>query len=92
MSQQMKDIINENGEYCIPCTWEMYGTVQIYGVNNLQEAYDVAQKYIDDLPLPTDGEYINASYELETAEDIIITAQDNYYRHNAYFVNPESKH
>lgn len=86
--QNLKDYVSEDGCYTIPVTWEMYGTVTIENCNNLEEALEIAEKYEDDLPLPTDGEYIDASFKLET-EDLVL-AQD-FYRHDAYFENPEKE-
>lgn len=86
--QKLKDYVSEDGNYTIPVTWEMYGTVTIVGCNNLEEALDVAERYKDDLPLPTDGDYIDDSFGLET--DYIIDAQ-SFPRYDAYFKNPNKK-
>lgn len=85
-----RDYVAPDGEYIIPVSWEVYATVQITGVHNLAEAYEVAQEYIDDLPLATDPEYIDASYKIEVAnDDELLDAQD-YYKHDAYFKNPNA--
>lgn len=86
--QKLKDYVSEDENYTIPVTWKMYGTVTIMGCDNLEEALKVAEKYQADLPLPTDGEYIDDSFQLETEN--LIDAQD-YYRHDAYFKNPNKK-
>lgn len=88
----LKKYISDDGVYVIPVTWESYGTIQITGCKNLEEAYEVAQEYIDELPLPKDGgDYIDGSYKLEEDEDILLSAQENYYRYDAYFKNPKSE-
>ena len=87
----LEKYVSDDGYYVIPVTWESYGTVQISGVKNLKEAYEVAKKYIDDLPLPDDGEYIDDSFKINIDEERELLDAQIYYRHNAYFHNPENK-
>lgn len=87
----LEKYVSDDGYYVIPVTWESYGTVQISGVKNLKEAYEVAKKYIDDLPLPDDGEYIDDSFKINIDEESELLDAQIYYRHNAYFHNPENK-
>ena len=48
--------------YKVPCSWQMYGYVNV-------EASDwddaVEEAYGDEVPLPKDGEYVIASFEID---------------------------
>ena len=91
MNNDLKNFVSDDGIYVIPVTWENYGTVQITGVKNLQEALDVAKNYIEELPFPWDGEYLGDSFKLDYEnEDDLIDAQDGY-RFSAYFHNPKAE-
>lgn len=90
---KLEQFVSEDGEYIIPVTWECYGTVQITGVKNLREAVEVAKRYREDLPLPTNGEYIDASFKLnfeEEGEETLLDQQD-YFKFDATFKNPKSE-
>lgn len=85
-----EEYVSADGLYTIPVSWEVYATVTIDGAKNLADAYRIAQEYIDELPLATDPEYIDGSYKIEVQnDDELLDAQD-YYRHDAYFENPEA--
>ena len=56
--------------YSIPVTWEMYGTVEIEA-SSLQEAVEIFDRQIDDIPLPLEKDYVDASFRREDAETII---------------------
>lgn len=47
--------------YKIPCIWRMYGMYHIKA-NSLQEALQLA----DDAELPTDKDYLDGSFEIDT--------------------------
>ena len=49
-------------EYKIPCSWQMYGTLNIEA-EDWDEAIEKAEE--DDSPLPTDGSYVEASFEVD---------------------------
>lgn len=63
----------------------MYGTVQVSGVNNLRAAVDVAYERLDDLPLPTDGEYVEASFEINAEDDDDFLIAQGYAKYDAHF-------
>ena len=84
-----EEYVSNDGLYVIPVSWEVYANITIDGAKNLEDAYRIAQEYIDDLPLATDPAYIEGSYRLEVQnDDELLDAQD-YYRYDAYFKNPE---
>ena len=50
--------------YEIPCSWEVYGTVEVEA-DNLDEA--VAKVEADDFPLPNRASYVDGSFEVDRA-------------------------
>ena len=48
--------------YEIPCSWEVYGTVEVEA-DNLDEA--VAKVEADDFPLPGRASYVDGSFEVD---------------------------
>lgn len=48
----------------IPVSWTMCGIVKIKA-NTLEEAIEKAKENEDTLPLPDNGEYIDASFEID---------------------------
>lgn len=51
--------------YTIPCVWQMAGTMFIEA-SSLEEATNIA---IEDAPLPTDGDYLDGSFEVDKESD-----------------------
>lgn len=49
--------------YSIPVIWSMVGTMEVEA-ENLQEALDAAAQ----APLPTDGDYLEDSFEIDFSE------------------------
>lgn len=93
MSKELENYVSDDGEYIIPITWECYGTIQITGVKNLKEAMEVAKRYKDDLPIPTNGDYIDGSFKLnfeEDGEESLINAQ-SFAKYDATFKNPKAE-
>ena len=71
-----EEFINEDKEYIIPVSWEVYSTIKVKGAKNLQDAIEYAKTHIDDIPLGY-GEYIDDSYKIEIHnDDEAIAAQD----------------
>lgn len=89
---KLEQYVSRDGKYIIPVYWEMHGTVTIEGCNNLEEAYEVALDYQDDIPLPVaDGVYTYDSFTLYVEdEDYLLDAQ-NFQRNKTYFKNPKIK-
>lgn len=54
----------------IPVSWEVYGTVEIEA-NSVEEALQIAIDTQDDLPLPTDGDYIDGSFKIDSEIELI---------------------
>ena len=55
--------------YEIPCTWEVYGTIEIED-DSLEEAIELAER--DDSPMPDDSDYVDGSFQVDRdiAEEI----------------------
>ena len=55
--------------YEIPCTWEVYGTVEIEA-DSLEEAIELAER--DDSPMPDESDYVDGSFQVDRdiAEEI----------------------
>ena len=55
--------------YEIPCTWEVYGTVEIEA-DSLEEAIELAER--DDSPMPDESDYVDGSFQIDRdiAEEI----------------------
>lgn len=49
-------------KYKIPCSWQVYGYLDIEA-DGWGEAIEIAEDY--DTPLPTDGSYVEASFEVD---------------------------
>lgn len=52
---------NRINSYTIPCSWQVYGTIEIPAVD-LEEAIAIAES--DETPLP-EGTYVDASFEID---------------------------
>ncbi len=90
MANSLENYISEDGLYTIPVSWEVYATVTIEGAKNLEDAYRIAQEYIDDLPLDTAPDYIDGSFKIDVQNEDELLAAQNYVRYDAYFKNPEA--
>lgn len=68
------EIANEKvkTKFLIPVTWKVYDTVEVQAAS-LEEAYEYVQNNIDNIPLGTEPEYTDNSYEIcaESFEDIV---------------------
>tara|TARA_R110000824_G_scaffold221118_1_gene408247 strand:+ start:297 stop:491 length:195 start_codon:yes stop_codon:yes gene_type:complete len=55
--------MNDNGKkfFTIPCTWEMYGKLEIEA-ESIEEAIDIARL---DSPLPDPASYIEDSFRID---------------------------
>lgn len=68
-------------KYMIPVTFEMCGMIAIEA-DSAEEAIELAQEHIDELPLPSHKEYVDGSYSVETEPDIV----------QAYTDEPDNQH
>ena len=48
--------------YTIPCSWQMYGTLEIEA-DSLEQAIEKAED--DSTALPTEGTYVDASFDVD---------------------------
>ena len=55
--------------YEIPCTWEVYGTLEVEA-DSLEEAIELAER--DDSPIPDESDYVDGSFQIDRdiAEEI----------------------
>lgn len=53
--------------YKIPVTWEVYATVKIEATS-LEEAVEIFEETKDDIPLPTDPNYVDDSFQLSDGD------------------------
>ena len=58
----MGNIMEVKKTYRVPCSWQMYGTLNIEA-EGWDEAIEKAED--NDSPLPTDGSYVEASFEVD---------------------------
>lgn len=56
-------LTGEKKVYRLPVSWEVYSFMDIEA-SSLQEAVNIAHK--DDTPLPTDSDYVDGSFKVET--------------------------
>lgn len=70
--KKLKDIKSDDGKFIIPVMWQVYSTIRVEA-DNLQEALIRAQEHIDSVPLGSNPEYVDGSYEIniQDAEDAI---------------------
>ena len=54
-------------KFKLPVTWEVYGTVEI-DAESLEAAVDYFKANSDDIPLPTESHYVDASFALSCDE------------------------
>ena len=73
----LEKYISENGEYLIPVTWSVYSTIKVVGADNLKDAFEIAEREIDNIPLDPEPEFIEGSYEIDiSTESDLIDAQE----------------
>lgn len=69
---KLEKITAEDNRFTVPVSWTAVSTV-IVEANNLKEALEKATAKIDELPLPSEPEYRDDSYQIDVscAEDAI---------------------
>ena len=69
MSGNQLEELKMSKYYEIPCSWEVYGTVEVEA-NSLEEAIELAER--DDSPMPDASDYVDGSFEVDrdVAEEI----------------------
>ena len=82
-----EEYVSPTGEYIIPVEWAVYSTIKVSGKNikNLQDAIDWAEANLEDIPLSTESEYIDGSYQLNTEN--AVDAQN--YQHIGNDINAD---
>jgi hypothetical protein len=64
-------------EYVVPVTWQMRGFVKICA-ESIEEAIARAEN-ADDMPIPTDSEYVNGSCQIENDDAESVEMYTNAY-------------
>ena len=59
---------NAKSEFIIPVTWQVFDNLKVQA-NSLEEAYDYVNENLDIIPLDSDNEYADGSYEI-SADDV----------------------
>lgn len=54
-------------EFIVPVTWEVYSTIKVEA-ESPEEAFEIARDRLDEIPLCSNPEYIDASYCLSNIE------------------------
>lgn len=60
----------------IPVEWCVYDTVEIEA-ESMEEAIEIFDETIDDIPLPTDWDYMEGSFKRSTQEEM---KDEDYYK------------
>ena len=58
----MSGMTTIKNNYRVPCTWQMYGYVNVEA-SNWDDAIEGAEG--DEIPIPQDGDYVIASFEVD---------------------------
>lgn len=66
-------------KYKIPVEWSMCGMVEIEA-SSLEEAINIFDETIDDIPLPTDPDYIDDSFKRCSQDTGKLEDDINYYK------------
>lgn len=66
-------------KYKIPVEWSMCGMVEIEA-SSLDEAINIFDETIDDIPLPTDPDYIDDSFKRCSQDTGKLEDDINYYK------------
>ena len=59
-------------EFVIGVSWEVQSTITIKA-NSREEALKYAEEHLDDIPLPTENDYIDGSFKVEMDPDLVNT-------------------
>ena len=70
-------------EFLIPVTVEMAGMIAIKA-KTAEEAIEIAENHIDELPIPSVKEYVDGSYEIETDPEIVELYSEDEERKKHY--------
>ena len=73
MNKDYENYVSEDGTYLLPVVWEVYSTIRVKA-NNLADALRKARENIDDIPLSSESEYIDGTYEIQ--DNDLIVAQN----------------
>ena len=83
------EFVSDSGDYIVPVSFEVSAFVRVSGCKNLQDALDVANKYIDEMPTTNDWEYIDGSYSVCDDAEIAMCYQD--CKASEHFANPDKE-
>lgn len=79
--------------YMIPVTFEMCGMIAIEA-DSAEEAIELAEEHLDELPIPEYKEYVDGSYDITKEPEIVqmyTDEPDNHKYHPEYVALQEEK-
>lgn len=56
----------------IPVEWSVYSTIVVKNAKNIKDAREILERHIDEIPLPTETEYVEDTFHIsaDTEEDL----------------------
>ena len=69
---------NTDKEFILPVTWQVFSRIKVQA-ESLDEAFNWARNHIDEIPLDSDTDYVDGSYEIsaESPEECEIYNRSN---------------
>lgn len=86
----LENYVSDDGKYIIPVEWTVYSNIIVSGVNNLQEAKNVVEQHIEDIPCDPEPEYVDGSYRISHSDEELKEAQ-KYTKWGVLYSNPDSE-
>lgn len=80
-------------KYMIPVTFEMCGMIAIEA-DSAEEAIELAEEHMDELPIPEYKEYVDGSYDITKEPEIVqmyTDEPDNHKYHPEYVALQEER-
>lgn len=63
----------------IPVEWSVYSTITVENVEDISEAKRIVEKHLDELPLPTNSEYVDGSFHIQAESQEDLDVAQNYF-------------
>lgn len=69
----------------IPVEWSVYSTIVVENAKSIKDAREILERHIDELPLPTETEYVEDTFRISAdTEEELENAQ--FYRTIGYCI------
>lgn len=69
----------ETKRFIIPVEWTVYSTVVVEGVDSLQEAKNLVEDNMCDIPLSRNPDYVDDSYRIAAEDDDELEIAQDYH-------------